>query len=264
MTKDSGSALNKLVTGNPLYDQELERAPWEIASDHYYRIDSPELIEKSLNVIKNDTALLVLASLDGQRYGNTILISFDQETLSIDMPNNFDVNTVKSFLIYFRDILGVWSFLQVNTISECDAVLKATYPETLYRLQRRQYQRVNVPLGTQAAFREEEQLRDGGMVKDISAGGMLIAFAASEAQLPPGTSISQIAITLPLPASSMDEHDAEPVLLPVIRKGRVVRMFNDSESNQSCYGIAFEADGDAIQELAGYIEVIKSNMPVKV
>jgi len=259
MKQEVGSILKKLVSGNPLYDQELERAPWEIESDQYHRIDSAELIEKSLDVIKNDAVLLVLAAPDGRRYGNTILVGFDRQALHIDKPNNFDESVVDSFLIYFKDILGVWSYFQVRTVSECESTLCSTYPEALYRLQRRQYYRVKVPQGTRTIFREEDQLRDGGVVKDLSAGGMLICTGKTEEQFRPNTVINDITITLPFVAVPLEAGDNVQVVLPVIKQGRIVRTFMDGENNQICHGVAFDTDGESKKELTSYIEVIKDN-----
>jgi len=262
MDNKAGSIFGTLVTGNPLYDQELERAPWEIKSDHYGRLDSPELLKKSLNVIKDDHVLLVLASLDGHRYGNTILINFDQDGMIIDKPNNFDESSIDVFRIYFKDILGVWSFFQVQTISanEPDMTVSSSYPDALYRLQTRQYHRVDVPEGTRAVFREHDQVRDGGFVKDISAGGMLICTGKQEEQFPPNTVINDINITLPLSPKFQPKDDEEIVELPVIKQGRIVRTFEDSITNQICHGVAFETDGESEKELTSYIEIIKDNM----
>ncbi|NTV12488.1 MAG: PilZ domain-containing protein [Desulfobulbaceae bacterium] len=255
--------MKKLITGNPLYDQELERAPWEIEIEHYVRITSPDLIEKSLNVIKNDYLLLVLASLDGQRYGNTILVNFDQEILTIDKPNTFDENTVDTFRIYFKDILGEWSFFQVRTISECAFTLCSTYPDALYRLQRRQYHRVDLPEGTRAVFWEEDRLRDGGVVKDLSAVGMLICTGSTEEQFQANTVINEIAIALPFHPSARRKDAEERVVLPVIKKGRIVRSFKDSETNLIYHGVAFDKDDEEETELTRYVEVVKDGKPGK-
>lgn len=262
MDNKVGSILGKLVTGNPLYDQELERAPWEIKSDHYGRLDSSELIEKSLNVIKDDHVLLVLASLDGHRYGNTILINFDQESMIIDKPNDFDEGSVAIFRVYFKDIMGVWSFFQVWTLSanDPDMTLSSSYPEALYRLQTRQYHRVEVPEGTRAVFLAHDQVQDGGFVKDISAGGMLICTGKAEEQFPPDTVINDISITLPLSPQLHPEDDEAIVELPVIKQGRIVRTFADSATNLICHGVAFETDGESEKELTSHIEIIKDNL----
>lgn len=259
MKKKEVEYFQKLVSGNPLYDHELKRAPWEIERDNYARIDSPELIEKSLNVIKHDYVMLVLASLDGRRYGNTILIKFDRETLSIDKPIDFDEKAIDWFRIYFQDILGVWSFFEVRTVSECSFSLCATYPEALYRLQRRQYHRVEVPKGTRTVFWEDNRLRDGGFVKDISAAGMLICTGSTEERFQENTVINEIAIALPLHPSASKADDQERFVLPVIRKGRIVRSFKDSETEQICHGVSFESDQEAERELARYVETVKGD-----
>lgn len=262
MGNKAGSVVRTMVTGNPLYDQELERAPWEIKSDHYGRLDSPELIEKSLKAIKDNHVLLVLASLYGQRYGNTILINFDQNGMVIDKPNNFDESSIDLFRVYFKDFLGVWSFFQVRTISSNapDMTLNSSYPEALYRLQTRQYHRVDVPEGTRAVFLENDQVRDGGLVKDISIGGMLICTGKEERQFPPNTVINDINITLPHSLNLSSEDDESIMDLPVVKQGRIVRTFADSNTNQVYHGIAFETDGESGKELSSYLENIKDNL----
>lgn len=261
MNKREITTFQKLVSGNPLYDQELKRAPWKIESDNYARIESADLIEKSLNVIKKDYVTLILASLDGRRYGNTILIKFDRETLSIDKPVDFDEKAIDWFRIYFQDILGVWSFFEVKTLAECTISLCSTYPEALYRLHRRQYHRVELPQGTRTVFWEGNQLRDGGFVKDISAAGMLICTGSKDEQFLENTVINEIAIALPFQAASGKNGDQERVVLPVIHKGRIVRSFKDGETGQFCHGVAFESEQDTERQLAGYVESIKGGKP---
>lgn len=261
MDKKEITPFHKLVSGNPLYDQELKRAPWKIESDNYARIDSPELLEKSLNVLKNDYVTLVLASLDGRRYGNTILIKFDRETLSIDKPVDFDEKSIGWFRIYFQDILGVWSFFEVKTLSECPFSLCSTYPEALYRLHRRQYHRVELPKGTRTVFWEGNQLRDGGFVKDISAAGMLICTGSKEEQFLENTVINEIAIALPFHPSANKKDAQERLVLPVIRKGTIVRSFKDSETEQICHGVAFESEQETERQLTSYLETVKAGKP---
>jgi len=255
--KKGVATFQKLVGGNPLYDDALKRAPWEIESDNYSRIDGPELIEKTLKVIKDDYVLLVLASPEGRRYGNTILVKFDRETLSIDKPIDFDEKSVDRFRIYFQDILGIWSFFEVRTVADCNVSLCATFPETLYRLQRRHYHRVEVPAGTRTVFWEENQLRDGGFVKDISATGMLICTGTTEQKFQENTVVQEIAIALPFTRSSRENDDSYRVVLPVIRQGRIVRSFRDVDTGHICHGVAFECEQEAEQQLARYVESVR-------
>lgn len=253
--------FEKMISGNPLYDHELKRAPWKIETDNFARIEVSDLIDKTLHVIKNDYVLLVLASIDGNRYGNTILAEFDQETLSIDRPLDFDEKAIGRFRIYFQDILGVWCFFEVETVAECSYSLCATYPKILYRLQRRQYHRVEVPQGTRTVFWEKDNLRDGGYVKDLSAAGMLICTGSSETVFDENAEINEIAIALPHHPSLMRKEGPERLALPVIRKGRIVRSFKDCENNQVCHGISFEYDEKSELELARFVEAIKGREP---
>ncbi len=247
--------FEKMLSGNPLYDQELKLAPWEIEAENFARIDAPELIEKTLQVIKDDYVLLVLASMEGGRYGNTILVKFDRDILSIDRPSDFDEKSVEWFRIYFQDILGVWSFFEVKTISECLSSLCTTYPESLYRLQRRQYHRVEVPRGTRTVFWENNNLCDGGYVKDLSATGMLICTGHSEVKFENESVLNEIAIALPYLPSDCCKETEERAVLPVIHKGRIVRSFKDS-ANLICHGVSFEYDEESERELARFVEAL--------
>ena len=69
-------------------------SPWQpelaiaavVDGDRPETVVNQEIVDQTVNIIKNDHVLLVLTSDDGHRYGNTILIKFDEETLSIDRP----------------------------------------------------------------------------------------------------------------------------------------------------------------------------------
>lgn len=254
--------LGKVITGNPLYDQELELAPWEIKTDHFGRIDCRELLTKTLDRLKQDHALLVLASVDGQRYANTILLDFDRDGLTIDRPNSLDEISVDWLRVYFQDLLGVWSFFQVQArvVGEDLEAIRTTFPEAVYRLRTRRYHRVVVPQGTRAQFREKGQPQEEGSVRDLGAGGMLICPAATGAPIPLDTEIFDIVITLPLSVSAAREREPPPAALPVIKKGRIIRSYLDSADNRLCLGVAFEADAESAEELANSIEIIKDRM----
>jgi len=252
----------KMLSGNLLYDRELKRAPWEIEVESFARIAAPDLIEKTLQVIKNDYVMLVLTSIEGVRYGNTILVEFDRESLSIDRPLDFDEKSIDWFRIYFQDILGVWSFFEVRTIAECHYSLCTTYPESLHRLQRRQYHRVEVPWGTRAVFWESDNLCDGGYVKDLSAAGMLICTGHSEVRFEEKTVLNEIAIALPHHPSACRKKTEDRIVLPVIHQGRIVRSFKNSETNRICHGVSFEHDEKSAHELTRLVKAIKDQEQV--
>ncbi len=253
MQKQSVATVEKTVSGEPIYYQDLIKSPWSINTDDYSRIDSKEIVERTVNVIKNDHVLLVLASVDGHRYGNTILIRFDEETLSIDRPLDFDDKSVAEFRVYFQDILNVWCFFDTKVISDCPYSLCATYPEHIYRLQRRKYNRVSTPSGTRAIFWQNDHMHDAGIVKDISAAGMLICTCNSESPFQDESSISEIAIALPKHPSSEKVYDDGKILLPVIRKGTIVRSFKDIETDWICHGISFEENLEVQEVLSDFV-----------
>jgi hypothetical protein len=251
--------FEKILSGNLLYDRELKRAPWEIKVENFARINAPELIEKTLQVIENDHIMLVLTSTAGVRYGNTILTKFDREILSIDRPLDFDEKSVGRFRIYFQDILGVWSFFEVETVSACLSSLCATYPVTLYRLQRRQYHRVEVPRGTRTVFWENNNLRDGGYVRDLSATGMLICTGQSEVKFKDKSTLNDIAIAIPPQTPRCREEIEDRIALPVIPKGWIVRSFRDSETNLICHGVSFEYDEESALKLSRCVEALRAH-----
>jgi hypothetical protein len=261
-TDGKGGGMNNLdfaiyrkkVPGNPLYDDELKTAPWEIEKRDFARSDDQEIIKQSLNMIKNDHGMLVLTSVDGSRYGNTILIKFDQKTLSIDKPIDFDEKTISDFRIYFKDITNVWSFFEVMVINDCPYSLCTTYPDNLYRLQKRRHYRVEMPVGTRTVFWVDDTIHNGGYVKDISTSGMLICTGSTEEKFDDHSTINDIAIALPQHESSEKHDDEERIVLPVINRGQVVRSFRDAETDQICHGIAFCGEDEVAIE--GFINKI--------
>ena len=246
-------AFHKQVSGEPVYDDELKTAPWAIAKRDFARIDDRSVIEKTLNVIRNDHVMLVLASVDGHRYGNTILINSDDDTLSIDKPIDFDEETISDFRIYFKDISSVWSFFEVKVLSDCPYNLCATYPENLYRLQRRRRHRVETPVGARTVFWIKDTIHNGGFVKDLSASGMMICTGSADEKFEENSIINDIAVAFPQHHTSEKLDDEDRVVLPVINKGRIVRSFRETETDHVCHGVAFCGDD---KETAEQIEMI--------
>jgi hypothetical protein len=256
---------HKKVSGDPVYDDELKTAPWAINKRDFARNDDQEVVERTLNVIRNDHVMLVLASIDGHRYGNTILINSDDETLSIDKPIDFDEETISDFRIYFKDITNVWSFFEVTVISDCPYSLCATYPESIYRLQRRRCHRVETPVGTRTVFWIEDTIHNGGYVKDLSASGMMICTGSPEEKFKDNSIVNDIAVALPQHQSSEKRDDEGRIVLPVINTGRIVRSFRDKSTDHVCHGIAFcgedECTEERIETIVQKIEAEKGDAP---
>ena len=258
------ATFHNLVSGNPLYDDELRTAPWRIEINDFARCEDRAVIGLALDEIKKEHVMLVLASSSGKRYGNTILINFDDEYLSIDRPNNFDKETSGVFRIYFRDISEVWCFFEVEVINDCPYSLCATHPEVLYRLQRRRCHRVDVPENTRAVFWQGDMIHNGGEVRNISSAGMLLCTECEEEKFSENTPIHDIAIALPQQESSVEYDEEGNAVLPVITRGRIVRSFREEGTGKVCHGVSFSDDNDVIAEIEKFVqEAIIGNGDVK-
>ena len=260
MADDAGiSTYTSNISGNPVYDDDLRTAPWQIDKADFASSEESEVIRRTLNVIKNDHVMLVLASTDGKRYGNTILISYDEDTLSIDKPIDFDEKSISDLRIYFKDISGVWSFFETKVISDCPYNLCATYPEVLYRLKRRRKHRVELPAGTRTVFWVNDEIYNGGYVKDISASGMLICTGCRDEKFNADSTISDIAIALPGHSSSEDRDEEGRIILPVIDKGMIVRSFREDGTDFICHGVAFCAGDNDSERIEEMVDQIRSD-----
>lgn len=246
MSRAALATYERVVTGNPVYDDDLKVAPWEIDVADFVVSKDSKIIGRTLEDIRTEHALLVLTSLDGIRYGNTILVQFDDETLDIDRPIDFDKAAIPSFRIFFRDITGVWCFFEVEVINDCPFNLCTTLPDAVYRLHKRQYQRVNVPAGTKVLFRHGDNLHRDYLVKNLSASGMLIC-ADSDGELAENIDVTDI--TLELPSNWFAAATtAAASLLPIVKNGLIVRSFG-GRGDLIYLGISFKGDFLASAEL---------------
>lgn len=258
MSNTEVATFHKLVAGNPIYDEELRTAPWRIEINDFARCEDMSVIELTLDQIKKEHVMLVLASPSGQRYGNTILINVEDETLSIDRPNDFDEETSGIFRIYFRDVLDVWCFFEVEVINDCTYSLCATFPEVLYRLQQRKKHRVDAPDNTRAVFWQGDDIHNGGKVKNISSAGMLLCTEYQDEKFAKSTEIHDIAIALPLHESPEGFDEEEQIVLPVITKGKIVRSFREDGTGKVCHGVSFSDGDDAIAKIEKYVQEIRT------
>lgn len=252
------ATFHKLVGGNPIYDQELCTAPWRIDINDFAKCDDKSVIELTLDQIKKEHVMLVLAAPSGKRYGNTILINVDDEFLIIDRPNDFTEETTGAFRVYFQDILDVWCFFEVEVINDCSYSLCSSYPDVLYRLQQRRKYRVRVPQNTRAVFWEGDVIHNGGHVRNISSAGMLLCTECEYDKFADNTAIHDIAIALPLHDASGEYDEEEPPVLPVITKGKIVRSFREEGTGLVCHGVSFSDGDEVIAEIEKYVQETKT------
>jgi hypothetical protein len=257
MSNNKVVASERVVSGKPVYYNDLRIAPWKIDDDDFTITTDRELISTVLDNIKEERPPLVLASADGCRYGDTILIRYDDKTLNIDKPIEFVETDMPSCRVYFQDIIGVWGFFEVAIINDLPFSLYTSYPDTLYRLQKRRDLRINVPDVTRAFFRHGTNLHGDCLVKDISASGMLICAGNIDEKFANNLNISDIALALPRSQFSGKAEGEGHIVLPVVSKGRVVRSFVEQETDSICLGISFRGSSAVMDELDGFAGKIK-------
>ncbi|MEN8136012.1 MAG: hypothetical protein ABFS18_10845 [Thermodesulfobacteriota bacterium] len=257
MSSSKVVTYERVVSGSQIYDDDLGIAPWKIDDADFTVSIDHELIGEVLDNIKAERSLLVLASGDGCRYGNTILIRFDGESLSIDKPIDFAGTCPPFFRIYFQDATGRWSFFEVATINDLPFNLCTSFPVILYQLKKRRCHRINVPDITTAVFRHGGNLHGGCLVKNISASGMLLCTDSIDEKISNRGMVNDIALVLPQDQPSGKVEGEGHVVLPVVSKGRVVRSFVEKKTDLICLGISFSGDSAVMAGLDSFPGKIK-------
>lgn len=190
------NTLKRVVTGNPIYDDELKIAPWEIAAADFAVCPDRALIGGALENILAEHALLVLTSMDGRRYGNTILVKVDDDCLEIDRPFDFHESGISSCRAFFKDITGVWCFFELEVVKVTTFGLFTALPVTLHRLHKRQHHRVRVPAGTRVLFRHGGLLHENFLLKNLSSSGMLICTDSGAEDFAENSDITEISLAM--------------------------------------------------------------------
>ena len=139
--------------------------------------------------------------------------------------------------------------------------LCTSFPDTFYRLRKRQYHRVSVPAGTKVLFRYGGSLHGNFLVKNLSASGMLICTDSIAEEFADNDDISDIALALPQGQFfEQVEGEGEAVILPVVNKGRIVRSFGDQGSDLIYHGISFRGDSTVMAELDDLMSKTKKSV----
>ena len=177
--------------------------------DGKHRITSPKEIEFILHYIAEKRVRVALYYGDTNDFILTTLLGVDGAGLWLEQsPNSADNQRItKSSKLVF-----VSSHLQVKIQFTANHVHSVAYqgypafylplPDSLYRLQRREYYRltapVNEPLRCVIAIEKPPKKRPREFtVMDISCGGIGLTCTETDAELVPGTSYSDCRINLP-------------------------------------------------------------------
>lgn len=210
---------------------------WEPYEGGYERSRDPELIEVLLNEVR-EMGLWVQFVTPDFRSGPTLLLEVRKGELIFDLPRPWDPHLEGARVVYRDKSQIIHSFrVYIIRTDPQEKVVLTTRPREIYRLQRRRFYRIRVPVASRAIFRYGRK-EICAEVFDVSGDGMAILLKEGET-LAVGGEISDIRLELFLsPSKAYD---------PIhIKRGRVVR--KQSRNRSKFYGIEFLIEDEKDRE----------------
>ncbi|HIJ79323.1 MAG: PilZ domain-containing protein [Desulfobulbaceae bacterium] len=223
-------------------------AGWNTIGAGYESTQSTRLIGKIIDRIKNNRLPIFLINKSYQS-GYTLIIDCHDHGLLIDPPPDWPGKTNR-IRILFRDQTNLTTFFDVKVTSVHEQGITTSMPKEIFRLQRRNDYRVDVPIGSHVSFKINGTIHTGLTIKNISAGGML--FYTKAPIDPEQNLLSDIALAIP---SLEPEAQKEGGKLCNIRQGKIVRNFYDRRLAVTGVGVSFSSDPQEEDELAKYIRL---------
>ncbi|WP_456430913.1 flagellar brake protein [Thermosulfuriphilus sp.] len=146
-------------------------AYWRKAEDGLEKTDDSDLIRSVLEEAR-EKGLWFEILAPGFRSGPTVLIDHGPKGLLFDVPPKWQPIS-KKLRVVFRDSSNIWHHFESHFLGRDQQGLLLAYPELLFRLERREYYRIEVPSKSRATyhFKGKEGL---GRIKDICLGGMAL------------------------------------------------------------------------------------------
>ncbi len=84
--------------------------------------------------------------------------------------------------VVFRDSSNIWHHFESHFLGQDEKGLRLAYPELLFRLERRQFYRIETPAKSQALYHYKGK-EGRGRIKDLSLGGMALTGYSLEVPL---------------------------------------------------------------------------------
>jgi hypothetical protein len=221
-------------------------SPWEFLESSFLSEGDRDKIDNTLKEAKGNHLSLTLVAEDGRVFTQSLLISLSVDGLLIDKPLEWD-DQIATFRLFFRGLNGRWLFFRTGVTQVMPFSLSMAWPNEVFVLQRRSYQRITVPQGTRAILKRDGRLLNSFYVRDLSPAGMLVCTASPSSGLSVEAILNDIVISLPDIGAKLGR------VLPPIDRGQVVRTYVDEESQIYCHGIAFNYDSDYIRAALGQI-----------
>ncbi len=209
----------------------------------YEYTESRPIITKKLAMVR-DERLPIIVVHEGYQSGPCILIDFSDTRLQIDKPRDWPGRS-QTIRVIFRDQRNLWNHFYCKVVSTSKDTLFTTFPTQFFILQRRQHYRVEAPTGSKVSFTYKDRVYDDFLVKDISAGGLLMCHR-TPIEFPPQAEIGELMITLPM------EDSADPITL-FCRKARIVRSDPKPRAKLYCFGVEFQPNAKEEDALIRYV-----------
>lgn len=215
--------------------QRAEASGWVTQEGGYDVTSSFGIIKDILTQLENNRRLLTIVQ-EGYQSRGTILVGLDQKRIAVDKPVGFPGDKLKA-VIFFRYTGNIRHHFQSQVVSVTADTVYLQFPRRLLRLQRREHFRVDLPAGSTALGKYEEQtcLFDA---RDVSAGGMLLLSRDSHGINETGAILEDLVLNVPASADEDRDSGDEGEAFQVGR-GEVVRRIYNQESAFYYIGIRF-------------------------
>ena len=209
----------------------------------YEYTESPAIIRRKLAMVRDERLPIVVVH-EKYQSGPCILVDFSESRLRIDKPRDWPDRS-RSIRVIFRDKNNLWNHFYCKVVQTTKDTLVTTFPSQFFVLQRRQHYRVEAPSGSTVSFTYKDRLYDGFLVKNISAGGLLMC-SRTPVEFPPQADIGELVITVPL------ADEPEPLTL-FCRKAAIVRSESRPRAKLSCFGVEFQPTAKEEDALIRYV-----------
>lgn len=214
----------------------------------YEYTKSKHIIKHTLNWLKDKQSFITLVHREYQSR-LTFIVDYTEEKVLIDKPKDWP-GTHNIIRIAFRNSANLWCHFSGKVIAESTETLYLTFPVELYMLQRRAYFRINLPEGSKASFTHNGK-KCKLIVKDLSAGGMLICDTDNIDPPEKGKTINNISIIIP--KEDTEKGQESRTLRFRIKAGEIVRSRVNELAHSSYLGIQFISAGPEEERIMKYI-----------
>ncbi|MFH7321120.1 flagellar brake protein [Desulfurivibrio sp. D14AmB] len=220
---------------------------WVDFGDGIHATRSAKIIQQALHIIKQQHIFCVVVA-KGYESGKVVMLEYDSERVVLDMPVDWPPGmTPQPLRILFKDKGQLWNQFSVKLLEVTADTLITTVPFKYVQLQRRANYRVDVPRGSEVAFRHRDDLKHNYIPRNISATGILICLEERRVEgLQAGDLLGEITMTFPC-------EGGQRVRLRV-KEARVVRVC-ENERREPCFGLQFLLRPQEEKEVMQYVRL---------